>query len=198
MIKTELYLASRSPRRKELLQQIGVVFEVMDVEIDESQQEGENPFDYVSRLALSKAKKAWLSLNAESKAVVLGADTCVVIDDRILGKPRDKSDAIDMLQSLSGRSHEVYTGVAVVKNVPDNYSVQVNVTKVKFKPLIHSECVSYWNTGEPTDKAGGYAIQGYAAAFIEYIEGSYSGVMGLPLYETAIMLTDMNILIGQR
>lgn len=180
-----LYLASRSPRRRELLNQIGVEYEILDVEIDESWNGVEVARDYVARLALEKARAG--RMVAENPWPVLAADTEVVIDDRILGKPKDKEDAMEMLQSLSGRTHLVYSAVALVH---EKANLKLSISRVCFKPLSLQASRAYCDSGEPLDKAGAYGIQGAAAAFISRLEGSYSGVMGLPLYETAELLLE--------
>jgi septum formation protein len=186
----DIYLASQSPRRRELLQQLGIRFAVLSADVPEIPRAGESPSAFVSRLALEKASAVWNSLAGDSRKPVLGADTVVCIDDQILGKPADKADGMAMLRRLSGRTHEVMTGVALVSQ---RHSVCVNVSRVTFKQLEMNEIERYWSTSEPCDKAGSYAIQGYAAAFITRLEGSYSGVMGLPLYETAQLLKEYNI-----
>ncbi len=182
---TVVYLASRSPRRRELLQQIGVSFDVIDVDIEECRSQGEAADAYVARLALEKARAGRAALPGDRVLPVLGADTAVVAGDRILGKPHDRDAADAMLALLSGRTHRVLTAVALVA---DGEAVRVSSSNVTFRTLTGSERAAYWATGEPADKAGGYAIQGLAAVFISRIEGSYSGVMGLPLYETAALL----------
>lgn len=186
----DLYLASASPRRRELLQQIGVRYAVLPVSINETHQAGETPQAYAQRLACEKARAGWASLAAVDRKPVLGADTIVVCSGNILGKPHGRDDAIAMLQQLSGQTHQVVTAVAVCA---EQCSVIVNVSRVSLRTLTLAECQAYWQTGEPADKAGGYAIQGKAAVFIREIEGSYSGVMGLPLYETAQLLAQFNI-----
>ena len=186
----DLYLASQSPRRRELLAQLGVRYEVRPANVPEQVLPGELPSAFVQRLAMEKATTVWSSLNDGQRRPVLGADTVVCIDEHILGKPRDKQAGIDMLQLLSGRTHEVVTGVALVSQ---QHSVCVNVSQVTFKSLSLGEIERYWASAEPIDKAGGYAIQGYAAAFITHLDGSYSGVMGLPLYETAQLLQSQQI-----
>ena len=179
-----LILASQSPRRAELLRQVGVEFRVEPAALDETPLHNETAEDYIRRIAHAKAD-AVHRRNPDSP--VLGADTAVVLGDRILGKPRDRDDAIDMLLALSGRTHRVLTGVALVAG---RYNYRLSTNRVRFRTLDASEAASYWETGEPADKAGGYAVQGLAAAFIEHIEGSYSGIMGLPLFETLEMLKD--------
>ncbi len=182
-----LYLASASPRRSELLRQLGVEIRVTPAEVDEAIRPGEAADAYVTRLALEKSRAALRTLEA-ADAPVLAADTAVVVDDLILGKPRDAADAMRMLNLLSGRGHEVLTSVAVCDSARE--SVVVNRTDVRFRSLEPDEIAAYWQSGEPAGKAGGYAIQGMGAIFIEEIRGSYSGVMGLPLFETARLLHD--------
>lgn len=181
----DLYLASASPRRRELLDQIAVRYRTLAVNVDESRRAGEPPELYVLRLALDKARAGRARLAPDDYRPVLGADTAVVIDGDILGKPRDRDHALAMLARLSGTTHHVYTGVALAGQVEDS---RLSVSTVRFRPLTLAECAAYWQTGEPADKAGAYAIQGRGAVFIARLEGSYSGVMGLPLYETAELL----------
>jgi len=178
-----LCLASVSPRRRELLSQIGVTYTVAAADIDESVRGGETPRQYVTRLAREKA----LAVRRAGQLLpVLAADTTVVLDGVIFGKPRDRADAIGMLGQLSGRTHEVLTAVALA----DAHAVKerLSASSVRFRQLASEECAAYWDTGEPRDKAGGYAIQGLGAVFIESLQGSYSAVMGLPLFETAELL----------
>jgi septum formation protein len=186
----DIYLASASPRRAELLGQIGVSFTVLNVGVDERHRPGETPVDYVTRLALAKARAGKALLDANDPCPVLGADTTVVAADRIMGKPRDMEDAVAMLLELSGRTHQVISAVALAGATA---AVRVSSSDVKFRTLSVAECQAYWETGEPQDKAGGYAIQGRAAQFVERLEGSYSGVMGLPLYETALLFKEFKI-----
>lgn len=180
-----LYLASASPRRAELLAQLGVTFSVTPADIDETPRAGEAPDAYVERVAREKAHAAWDELESRD-APVLAADTAVVVAGRILGKPTDEADAARMLSSLSGGPHEVLTAVAALD--ADHEDAVVSRTTVVFRPIDPDEFPAYWETGEPRDKAGGYAIQGLGAMFVEEIHGSYSGVMGLPVYETARLL----------
>ena len=187
-----VYLASLSPRRQELLRQIGVRYELLPVDVDETPAEGEPAEDCVQRLALAKAQAGWSSLAGQKRLPVIGADTLVVADETIMGKPRDRRQAIEMLLALSASTHRVLTAVALVA---DRNLVRLNVSRVTFRTLSLSECEAYWDTGEPADKAGAYAIQGLGAAFIMRIEGSYSGVMGLPLFETAELLQASGIRI---
>jgi len=178
----QIHLASQSPRRRDLLQQIGVCHAVLDVVVDETPLPREAPAEYVLRLALAKAR-AGHALRPERP--VLGADTAVVIDDEILGKPADRADAIAMLDRLAGREHRVLTAVALVG---EREETRLSVSHVRFRPLAAGEAEAYWTTGEPADKAGGYAVQGLGALFVESLSGSYSGVMGLPLFETGELL----------
>jgi septum formation protein len=186
-----VYLASASPRRRELLQQIGVPFRLVGTELDETPLPGEAPAAYVSRLAAAKADAGWRASRGAANAPVLAADTAVVLDGEILGKPRDKAHAERMLLRLSGRTHEVMTAVAV--RSAGGHDVKVSYSMVTFRNLDAAEAGAYWNTGEPRDKAGAYAIQGYAAIFIADLRGSYSGVMGLPLFETAELLKSAGV-----
>jgi septum formation protein len=179
-----LYLASTSPRRRELLQQIGLTFDVLKVDVDESVQTGESPADYVLRLALAKAA-AGLSQRA-ADALVLAADTTVVIDNHIIGKPENLEQAQAIWRQLGGRRHQVLTGVAVA-NHADARAIVV-VTDVYFRSMTPEDMLAYWHSGEPQDKAGGYGIQGKGALFVDRIDGSYSNVVGLPLTETAQLL----------
>jgi len=181
----DIYLASNSPRRAELLRQIGVDFRVIAADVDESAAADETPEAHVTRLALEKARAGHAPLQGDHRRPVLGADTMVVVGDVAMGKPRDREEAIHMLQSLSGRTHRVLSAVALVD---DAATFRLSVSQVTFRTLTIAECAAYWGTGEPRDKAGGYAIQGLAAMFVSRLEGSYSGVMGLPLYETAELL----------
>lgn len=185
----DLVLASTSPRRAELLRQIGVTFRTLAVPVDESVVEGESASRYVERLALAKANAVLAGL--DQSGCVLGSDTAVVLDGRILGKPGGRDEAVAMLEALSGREHEVLTGVAVVKH--QRARTCVVSTRVTFRPLGRAEIEAYWETGEPCDKAGGYGIQGLAAVFVSRMEGSYSGVVGLPLCETAQLLQDFGV-----
>lgn len=182
----DIYLASTSPRRQELLRQIGIGFTLLPVEVDETVQPCEIARHYVKRLAEAKAVAAWDNPRREQALPVLAADTAVVVDDSILGKPRDTEHARQMLRQLSGRQHEVLTAVSV--RLADRHWGCVQASQVHFTNLDDATIAAYCATGEPLDKAGAYAIQGLAARFISRIEGSYSGVMGLPLFETAQLL----------
>jgi septum formation protein len=176
-------LASVSPRRRELLAQIGVPHIACGADIDETVRPREPPRDYVMRMARQKA----LTLRERGETLpVLAADTTVVLDAVIYGKPHNRDEGIAMLQRLSGRTHEVLTAVALADS--QGVGLRLSVSSVRFRTLTMEECNAYWETGEPRDKAGGYAVQGAAAVFIESLSGSYSGVMGLPLFETAELL----------
>jgi septum formation protein len=194
-----IYLASRSPRRRELLSQIGVRFHMLmfrdnaetDPGLDEAVLEGETPNAYVERVARAKAQAGWRRLEQRNlpRAAVLAADTTVAIDGRILGKPADRRDAAAMLGALSGRRHEVLSAIAL--RYESLLECAVSVSTVEFKVLSDEEIRQYVATGECDDKAGAYAIQGRAAQFVAELRGSFSGVMGLPLYETAQLLARM-------
>ena len=184
-----LILASTSPRRAELLRQIGVSFTQCAVDIDETPHSGESVAQTALRLARAKAEAGVRA--ADSMQAVLAADTLIGFENATLGKPRDRDDGLSMLRRLSGRQHEVYTAVALAQ--ANEVRSFLSVSHVSFRPLLEAEMIAYWDTGEPCDKAGGYAIQGMAGAFITRLEGSYSGVMGLPLFETAELLRAANI-----
>lgn len=189
-----IWLASASPRRSALLTQIGVAHRVRPVAADERVLAGEEPPRYVRRLAQLKAQTLWQRLDTAERLPVLGADTAVTIGTEILGKPTDEDDCVRMLQALSGRTHQVFTAVALCTDHRND--VLLSVSDVTFRALTREEIHEYWASGEPADKAGGYAVQGLAAAFIERIAGSYSGVMGLPLYETAQLLAAIGWRVG--
>lgn len=194
--RPSVYLASRSPRRQELLRQIGVEFEELMLreapgrrrDIVEVPRKGEAPFDYVKRVARTKAAVGWHRMGRRElpSKPVLAADTEVVVDGVVLGKPNDAADAGTMLTQLSGRTHDVLTAVAIRWNA--QIVLGLSVSRVSFRTIAHDEIERYIATGEPFDKAGAYAIQGRAATFVSRLEGSYSGVMGLPLFETAEVL----------
>jgi septum formation protein len=186
----QVFLASASPRRQALLTQIGIGYTLLHAEVDEAWLPGEPAEDYVRRVALEKARAGRALLSGQAGLPVLGADTAVVADGRIMGKPRDRDEGIDMLLSLSGRSHQVLSAVALSAA---REAVRVSESRVTFRTLTRAQCAAYWDTGEPLDKAGGYAIQGRAAVFVSRLEGSYSGVMGLPVYETAELLREFGI-----
>ena len=208
-----VYLASGSPRRRELLQQIGISFRVVAAAVDETALPGEAPMAYVTRLAVAKADAGWnggpgaaggLGATGEpgepggpgtsdpgmagvARIPVLAADTAVILDGKILGKPADRADAEHMLRQLSGRTHEVLSAIAL--RTADGFHSRISRSEVTFRRIAAAEARAYWETGEPCDKAGAYAIQGRAAIFIADLRGSYSGVMGLPLFETAELLS---------
>ncbi|GAB4359754.1 MAG: nucleoside triphosphate pyrophosphatase [Gammaproteobacteria bacterium] len=184
-----IYLASQSPRRRELLRQIGVSFETLAVEVDERPLANEPAEDFVRRLALEKARAGRRQISGE--VPVLGADTAVVVEGAILGKPADRQEALAMLDALSGRTHRVLTGVALVSGTHEAF--RMSETAVTFRTLSAREREAYWASGEPADKAGAYALQGLAALFVTRIEGSYSGVVGLPLYETGELLREFGL-----
>lgn len=186
-----LYLASGSPRRRELLTQIGVPFLTQIAPIDENALPGEPAAAYVERLAREKALAGLAAISGVDDAVVLGADTAVVLDGRILGKPVDRVDALATLQALSGRRHDVLTAVALVS--AERTLTQVVTSHVTFRALSVAEMEAYWASGEPQDKAGSYGIQGLAAIFVSELQGSYSAVVGLPLCETAALLAEFAI-----
>jgi septum formation protein len=180
VIDSMIYLASNSPRRAELLTQIGVSFTCVQMDVEELLQDGESAPQYVSRLALQKAQAGFL--NSLQDKPVLGADTIVVINQKTLEKPRDQAHAYEMMQTLSGATHQVFTAIALLDSIQKK-EILVK-TSVTFKVLTDQEINEYWLTGEPLDKAGGYGIQGIGAKFVTHINGSYSAVVGLPLYET--------------
>lgn len=187
--KQRLYLASQSPRRAQLLRQIGVNFELISIDVDETLIDDEKEADYVERLARSKAAAGWnslLLLQSEKILPVLGADTAVVIDGQIMGKPIDREHGAAMLRQLSATTHQVVTGICL--RYRDLQHTAVIVTDVKFRKITEQEIFDYWESGEPQGKAGGYAIQGLGAIFVESINGSYSSVVGLPLAETYQLL----------
>lgn len=184
---TLLHLASSSPRRADLLRALGLRFTAAGVDINESRASLESPQAMVLRLAEEKALAAGISADR----VVLGSDTAVVIGDDVLGKPRDSVQAADMLRRLSARTHRVLTGVAVL--TPAGVEATLSETKVQFREIGQDEIDAYWQSGEPCDKAGGYAIQGIGGMFVEAIEGSYSGVVGLPVFETVQLLEKAGI-----
>lgn len=196
MKKSRIYLCSQSPRRRELLKQIGVNFEMLllrndprrNISVDETPIENEIPVDYVQRICLAKAKAGWEALQFRNLPhfPVVAADTTVTLDNQIIGKPRDHQQAAEILRSLSGRQHQVLTAVAVALN--DQTEMRLSTTNVTFAKLDEARIHQYLLGNEAHDKAGAYGIQGYAGAFVERIEGSYSGVMGLPLFETVELL----------
>ncbi len=201
MSAKKFYLASRSPRRAELLEQIGVRFQLLDCEVDESVLPDEAPLEFVQRLAANKASAALELLRQRGRAdgaVVLGADTIVFTEQQVMGKPHDNVMAANYLAQLSGRTHRVATAVAVgsLDRGRPVLCDALSVSEVQFKSLRQEEIDAYCATGEPCDKAGGYAVQGLAAVFIKSISGSYSGIMGLPLFETAALLAGAGVPTG--
>ena len=190
-------LASASPRRGELLRQIGVSYVVRPADLDEAERAGESPAEYVERLARAKAEWVWQARQQArlEPLPVLGSDTTVTVDGLVLGKPQDEAALLNTFARLSGREHEVLSAVALV--TASGIQARLSRTRVRFRIVTSDEARSYWATGEPCDKAGGYAIQGYGAVFIESIAGSYSGVMGLPLAETAELLVAAGVQIWQ-
>lgn len=187
-----LILASGSPRRRELLAQLGVSFRVAPADIDETIADGETPTDFVQRMALEKAQAGFAQ--GGNSLPALGSDTIVLLRGVILGKPGSRSDAVAMLQGLSGQVHQVYSAVAVVLE-PGKFLATLNVTEVTFARLPGNWIKQYCSSEEPMDKAGAYAVQGGAGQYISCINGSYSGVMGLPLYETAVLLRQAGLLL---
>lgn len=182
----QIILASASPRRRELLEQIGITVIVQAVDIDESRKQGETVKEYVQRLAMEKAECGFATIKNIQKLPVLGADTIVEIDGIVLGKPESRQQAKEMLQQLSGQKHAVHTSVAIVTE--DKKIIDTSSSLVVFNKLDEQEIEDYVATGEADDKAGSYAIQGLAAQFVKNINGSFSGVMGLPLFETVQLL----------
>ncbi len=187
-----IYLASQSPRRAALLKQIHINFVPLRIHMAETIEPGDTPAAYVKRMALDKATMGWHDAQRTLPCPVLGADTIVVLGNEILTKPRDSAHALAMLQQLSNQTHLVMTAVALVD--AQQSRVSLCTSKVSFRELSQSEITAYWETGEPYDKAGAYAIQGVAASFITHLEGSYSGVMGLPLYETFLLLKEFGVI----
>ena len=195
-LEKHIYLASRSARRRDLLKQMGVNFEMLllregagrDADFNESELAGETPREYVVRMARLKAEAGWLRLEQRRlmRHPVLAADTTVALGDTILAKPADREDAVAMLKQLSGTVHHVYTAVAI--KFYDSLKEALSVTEVRFRELSDDEIRRFVATGEPLDKAGAYGIQGKASMFIETINGSYTGVVGLPIFETARLL----------
>jgi len=184
---TPLHLASSSPRRREILAALGLSFTAAGVDIDEQRLGGEAPEAMVVRLAVAKAQAAV----ADKAQIVLGADTAVVLCDTVFGKPEGENNALDMLAQLSGRRHKVMTGVAILAG--SRLQTALSVTEVRFREIRPDEARAYWQSGEPRDKAGAYAIQGRGGAFVECIAGSYSGVVGLPTFETAELLRNAGL-----
>ena len=190
-MENQIILASASPRRRQLLEQIGVKVIVQSVDVDETKKQNESAIDYVQRLAMEKAQRGFKTIKNARNLPVLGSDTIVEIDGVILGKPENRQQAKKMLQQLSAQKHTVHTSVAIVTK--DLTVIDTSSSEVVFKSLEDEEIERYLDTGEANDKAGAYAIQGIAAQFIININGSFSGVMGLPLYETAELLKQCGI-----
>jgi septum formation protein len=188
-VEDQLLLASRSPRRQDLLRQLGLRFAVCPADVPEQPGRDESPAAYACRIALDKARTG--ARTAATALPVLGADTDVVLDGEILGKPADRDHGIALLLRLAGRTHEVYSAVAVVHDGRE--AVRLSVSEVSFGPVPASAAAAYWDSGEPADKAGGYAIQGLGAAFVREIRGSYSGIVGLPAFETCELLREFGI-----
>jgi len=194
MSSFQIYLASTSPRRRELLDQLGIRYRTLQAEVDETLRDSELPDVYVMRLARAKAWAGWHSIrDPQLTCPVLGADTSVVVDGEVLGKPCDRAHGLEMLERLSGRSHQVLTAIALADGARE--AMRLSVSTVTFRAITAAERDAYWKTGEPLGKAGGYAIQGRAAVFVAHLEGSFSGVMGLPLYETAQVLNEFGIAV---
>jgi septum formation protein len=189
MNKPRIILASTSPRRRELLAQMGIVFQALAVEADENPRLGETPTQYVRRVAAEKSRLGQIS--SLMPLPVLSADTEVVVDGEVLGKPRDADHARQMLRRLSGREHVVLSAVSL--RMGDRHWEALSISQVAFRTITDAEIEAYWATGEPVGKAGAYAIQGLGAVFVERLNGSYSGVMGLPLFETANLLREAGI-----
>lgn len=190
----DIHLASSSPRRHEILTAMGLRFTAAGVDIDETRYEGEPVADMVVRLAIAKAAAA--RENLDQSLPIIGADTAVVIGDQVLGKPGSQDEAVQMLASLSGRSHTVLTGVAL--DYAGVVRTATSLTQVRFREISPDEAQSYWQSGEPLDKAGAYAVQGVAGIFVEELSGSYSGVVGLPVFETAALLADAGLEVLSR
>ena len=188
----QIYLASSSPRRRQLLEQLGIRYRVVAQAVDETPRREESPLQCVERLALEKARAGWAGLTGGA-APVLGADTCIVLDGEMLGKPRDRDHGLAILAALAGRSHHVLSAVALVQG--ECAAVRTSESTVTLRHMSRLEREAYWASGEPKDKAGTYAIQGKGAVFIRRLDGSYSGVMGLPLFETAQLLDEFGIAI---
>lgn len=186
---TRIALASASPRRRELLSQLEVDFVVVQAPIDEAVLPGEVAADYVLRLAKAKALAGFLA--QPEPLPTLGADTIVVVDGEILGKPQDQADFLRMMRLLRGRCHQVYTAVALCRDADDEPKAVTVATDVWFGPMSETQMLAYWHSGEPADKAGGYGIQGLGGRFIAKIHGSYFAVVGLPLFETAALLAEL-------
>lgn len=189
--KPQLYLASQSPRRRQLLEQLGLRYRALAVEVLEAPQPGETPLQYGLRVAADKARAGWEHAERNLDLPVLGADTEVVVDGVVQGKPADRAHALSMLRGLSGRSHEVITAMVLLDG--QRLEHLVSCSQVTFRDVSETEIQAYWDTGEPRGKAGGYAVQGLGAAFVARLEGSYSGVMGLALCELSQLLARFGV-----
>jgi septum formation protein len=189
-VNPKIYLASKSPRRQQLLKQIGIDFILLSADIDETPLPGESALQTAKRLADKKALAGWNSPNRTLEIPVLAADTLGLLDNELLMKPRDKEDAINMLSKMSAREHQIITAVSLCFN--NKIDTIESVSSVRFCKLSQQQIEQYWNTGEAADKAGSYAIQGQGARFVESIEGSYSGIVGLPLQQTWKLLQQFN------
>lgn len=185
----DFHLASRSPRRVQMLREAGYRFDALPADVAEVARAGESPAAFARRMAIDKARAA--QLRAADLLPVLGADTDVSVDGEILGKPRDRDDAVEMLLRLSDRAHEVHSAVAVVQGATQH--LDSTCTQVVFGPVTRDDALAYWESGEPVDKAGAYAVQGIAARWVREIRGSYSGVVGLPLFETVRLLARVGV-----
>jgi len=189
--RINLVLASGSPRRRKMLEKLGINFVVHVTQTDETQNEGEQPEDFVARLARDKARAAQKEIKLDNETAILAADTIVVQNGRVYGKPTDFEHAKRIWQSLSGNKHQVMTSVSLLKG--DSMQVRVNVTDVEFAVINEEQMQRYWDSGEPLDKAGAYAIQGLACAWVKTINGSYSNVVGLPLREVNLLLSEVGL-----
>jgi septum formation protein len=187
MVDPKLHLASQSPRRQDILRSLGLSFTAAGVDVDEQRLQGELPEAMVLRLSRAKAMAA----DVDPSRIVVGADTLVVLEEVVFGKPKDREECLQMLASLSGRTHRVMTGVAVLASA--EVQTVVSITEVKFREISPDETLAYWQSGEPCDKAGAYAIQGRGGIFVEAISGSYSGVVGLPIFETTQLLRNAGL-----
>lgn len=187
MVDPKLHLASQSPRRQDILRSLGLLFTAAGVDVDEQQLRGELPEAMALRLSRAKATAA----DVDPSRIVVGADTLVVLEEVVFGKPKDREECLEMLANLSGRMHRVMTGVAVLASA--KVQTVVSITEVKFREIGPDEALAYWQSGEPCDKAGGYAIQGRGGIFVEAISGSYSGVVGLPVFETSQLLRNAGL-----
>jgi septum formation protein len=187
-MSVQIILASASPRRMELLDQIKVTYRIHPVDLDETPLPDETPLDYVQRLAAEKSAACMSQL--KTQIPVLAADTAVILGDVIMGKPKDQAVALAMLKQLSGKSHQVFSAISLRGR---EHGQAVSITEVTFRRLTECEMLEYWHSGEPVDKAGSYAIQGLGGVFVESIKGSFSGVVGLPLFETAELLSRQGV-----